>query len=241
MPFAAKVIRVLIASPSDLTDERKVAIDTVYEWNAQHAEAEAVVLLPVAWETHAAPRANIRPQQAINEQLVHKSDILVGMFWTKLGTSTGVAESGTVEEIDRFVAAGKPALLYFSSRPIDPAAIDPKQNKRLKAFKESTRKTALAGSFDSLEGLSQIIARNLLSEVRTLNIIGTRETSEHAAAASNSQSPAEQNEGQTTPDESWRRHDYELAAFSAIRKANVNRLTFDADDVELRLVVCCQP
>ncbi|MCK1346344.1 hypothetical protein [Bradyrhizobium sp. CW11] len=220
MPFTAKVYRVLIASPSDLTDERKIAIDTVYEWNAQHAEAESVILLPVAWETHATPRANVRPQQAINEQLVDKSDILVGMFWTKLGTSTGVAESGTVEEIDRFVAAGKPALLYFSSKPIDPAAIDPTQNKRLKAFREATHKIALAGSFNSLDSLRQVISRNLLSEVRNLNIRGTRETTESAAAASQSRSLTDANEGQTrlTPDESWDRNDYELAAFSAIRK-----------------------
>jgi hypothetical protein len=60
MSFTANVIRVLIASPSDLVEERKVAITTVYEWNAQHAEAESVVLLPVAWETHATPRSGVR-------------------------------------------------------------------------------------------------------------------------------------------------------------------------------------
>jgi Domain of unknown function (DUF4062) len=162
MSFTANVIRVLIASPSDLIEERKAAIDAVYDWNAQHAEAESVVLLPVAWETHATPRSGVRPQEAINQQLVDQSDILVGMFWTKLGTSTGVAESGTVEEIERFVAAAKPALLYFSSRPIDPAKIDPKQNRRLREFKESTYKNALVGSFDSIDTLRQTISRNLL-------------------------------------------------------------------------------
>src|SRR5271157_4737129 len=30
----------------------------------------------------------------------------LGIFWTKLGTSTTVAGSGTVEEIDQFVEAG---------------------------------------------------------------------------------------------------------------------------------------
>ncbi len=149
MPFTANVIRVLIASPSDLVDERRVAINTVYEWNAQHAEAESVVLLPVAWETHATPRTGVRPQQAINEQIVDKSDILVGMFWTKLGTSTGVAPSGTVEEIERFVAAGKPTLLYFSKRPVDPDTVDPKQNRRFRDFKESTYDNVLVGTFES--------------------------------------------------------------------------------------------
>src|ERR1700731_2767221 len=92
----------------------KLPLRRFIEWNALDGEAESVVLLPVAWETHATPRSGVRPQAAINEQLVDQSDILVGMFWTKLGTSTGVAPSGTVEEIERFISAGKPTLLYFS-------------------------------------------------------------------------------------------------------------------------------
>src|SRR5207245_4299115 len=127
----------------------------VYEWNAQHAGAESVVLLPVKWETHAMPQSGVKPQEALNRQLVRGADILVGMFWTKLGTSTGVAESGTVEEIDQFVAAGKPALLYFSSRPIDPNKIDLKQHKKLRSFKDATYKRALTGGFNSVDGLRQ--------------------------------------------------------------------------------------
>jgi hypothetical protein len=115
MSFKSETYRVLIASPSDLSEERQAATDAVNEWNAQHAAAESVVLLPVKWETHATPQSGVRPQDAINRQLVHECDLVVGMFWTKIGTNTGVAESGTVEEIDQFVAAGKPAMRYFSS------------------------------------------------------------------------------------------------------------------------------
>jgi len=56
------------------------------------------------------------------------------MFWTKIGTDTGVAESGTVEEIDQFVAAEKPTMLYFSRRPIDPNAINLRQQQKLRSF-----------------------------------------------------------------------------------------------------------
>jgi len=92
MPFTSETYRVLIASPSDLAEERQAATDAVNDWNAQHAFAESVVLLPVKWETHAVPQSGMRPQQAINEQLVQGCDILVGMFWTKIGTSTGVVK-----------------------------------------------------------------------------------------------------------------------------------------------------
>lgn len=166
MSFEAIILRVLIASPSDLAEERDAATQAINEWNALHAAAESVVLLPIRWETHATPRAGVRPQQAINEQLVQSADMVVGLFWTKLGTNTGVAESGTVEEIDQFVEAGKPALLYFSSRPVDPARIDVKQHKKLKAFKDATYKTALVGGFSSPAQLRQTLAADLLRQVR---------------------------------------------------------------------------
>ena len=146
MSFTATTYRVLIASPSDLTEEREAATMAINDWNAQHAAAEGIVLLPVKWETHARPESGVRPQGAINTQIVQASDILIGMFWTKLGTSTGVAESGTVEEINQFVEQQKPALLYFSNRPIDPGKIDLKQHRKLKAFKDETYRQALVGS-----------------------------------------------------------------------------------------------
>jgi len=169
MPTRSKVYRVMIGSPSDLAEERRAATEAIAEWNAQHADAEGAVLLPVKWETHALPTSGKRPQAAINEQLVDRCDILVGMFWTKLGTSTGVAASGTVEEIDRFVADGKPAMLYFSGRKVSNAKLDPKQSAKLTKFKAKTYKDALVGSFVSVEQLRRVLLRDLTRQVRMLN------------------------------------------------------------------------
>src|SRR3989442_1088891 len=116
MSFTATTLLVLIASPSDMPEERHVAAETISEWNALHSSADHIVLLPVRWETHVVPASGRRPQEIINQQLVRQCDILVGMFWTKLGSPTGVAESGTVEEIGEIVQRGKPAMLFFSGR-----------------------------------------------------------------------------------------------------------------------------
>lgn len=166
MPFKSETYRVLIASPSDLAEERQAATEAINEWNAQHAVAESTILLPVRWETHATPESGVKPQKAINKQVVRGCDILVGMFWTKIGTSTGVADSGTVEEIGQFVTSGKPALLYFSSRPIDPNKIDLKQHKKLRSFKNATCKKALTGAFSSVDELRQTLLRDLTRQVR---------------------------------------------------------------------------
>ncbi len=159
----------MIGSPSDLAQEREAASAAVSDWNALHAEVEGVVLLPVKWETHAMPTTGVRPQAAINEQLTDRCDILIGMFWTRLGTDTGVAASGTVEEIDRFVANGKPAMLYFSGRKISKSLLDSKQSAKLKSFKAKTYKKALVGSFATVAGLRQLLLRDLTRQVRALH------------------------------------------------------------------------
>jgi hypothetical protein len=73
-----------------------------------------------------------------------------------------------VEEIDQFVAAKKPALLYFSSRPIDPNKIDIKQHRKLRSFKAATHKHALVGSYSSMFELRQTLLGDLVSCVREL-------------------------------------------------------------------------
>ena len=128
------------------------------------------MLLPVRWKTDARPQTAARPQEAINQQIVRESDILIGMFWTRFGTHTGVAEFGTVEEINEFSAAGKPTMLYFSRRPVDPSGIDVQQLRQLREFNEATYKTALSGSFTSLDGLRQVLVRDLLSQVRAFGL-----------------------------------------------------------------------
>jgi hypothetical protein len=168
MAFNSKSYRVLIASPSDLLEERQIASEAVNEWNAQHAAAEGIVLLPVKWESHAMPESGLRPQEAINRQLVQECDILVGMFWTRLGTATGVAASGTVEEVDEFVESGKPAMLYFSGRPVDPNKIDLEQHGKLRTFKDDTCAKALTGSFASPAELRETLLRDLTRQVRRL-------------------------------------------------------------------------
>ncbi|SRR6266481_5390289 len=168
MSFPAETYRVMIASPSDLAEERQVAVKVINEWNDQHARAESLVLLPVMWETHATPRSGMRPQEVINRQIVSTCDIVVGIFWTKIGTHTGIAESGTIEEIAQFVDSGRPALLYFSRRPIDPNKIDLKQFRKLRSFKESIYKKALLGSFGGVDEFREILLRDLLREVREL-------------------------------------------------------------------------
>ncbi|MBN4056087.1 hypothetical protein JYT20_00025 [Rhodothermus sp. AH-315-K08] len=115
MSYQAIVYNILVASPGDVEHERRIVREKVHKWNEIHAAPTNVVLQPIGWETHAVPEMGDRPQAIINDQLVDHCDMLVGVFWTRLGTPTGKAASGTSEEIERFIKGRKTGVdLFFS-------------------------------------------------------------------------------------------------------------------------------
>jgi hypothetical protein len=165
MPYKAKVIKVMIATPGDVAKERQVIGDTVYEWNFVHSEDKDLVLLPVGWESHASPSMGDRPQAIINKQVLKNCDLLIAAFWTRLGTPTGKSASGTVEEIEEHLKAGKPAMIYFSSVPVALATVDNEQLESLQEFKVACRQKGLIEEFNSLEDLKEKLARQLAQTV----------------------------------------------------------------------------
>ncbi len=169
MSYQAIVFRILIASPGDVTAERKNIPEIIHAWNATHSEDYGVVLMPVLWETHSTPEMGDRPQAIINKQLVSSCDLLVGAFWTRIGTHTGVAESGSVEEIEEILKAEKPVLLYFSSAPVVPDSIDPDQYDRLKEFKSKCQKKGLTETYNDIPELREKLNRHLTKVVRQLH------------------------------------------------------------------------
>jgi hypothetical protein len=165
MTFEATAIKVMIASPSDVTAERQIIRDTIAVWNAVHAEDRRQVLLPIGWDTHASPELGDRPQEFINNQLLKTSDILVAVFWTKLGSSTGKFASGTVEEIEEHVNAGKTAMLYFSNAPVRMDSVDNAQYESLKDFKKQCRDRGLYEEFEESGEFKTKFERQLTQKV----------------------------------------------------------------------------
>lgn len=168
MSYESIVYRILIASPSDVDEEREVAARVIQDWNDLNSFNKKIVLLPVRWETHTTPTYGIRPQEAINRQIVDDCDLLIGFFWTKIGTPTGEDLSGTIEEIKRVSKAGKPVMLYFSKRGKDPSQIELSQLQALNKFKEEVYQIALVENFNSIVEFRDKISRQLEMKIREL-------------------------------------------------------------------------
>jgi hypothetical protein len=91
----------LISAPGDVPDaDIQTVTRTINRWNVTYGSAFGAVVLPLHWELHSAAEHGVRPQASLNTQLVDEADIVIAIFWNRLGTATGEAESGTVEEIE---------------------------------------------------------------------------------------------------------------------------------------------
>lgn len=161
MPYQATVFRVMIASPSDVENERRLIPEVLQEWNSVNSFEKRIVLIPMRWETDSAPIMGNRPQEIINKQVLKDCDLLVGIFWTRIGTPTGESVSGTVEEIEKHIDAGKPVMLYFSSAKVPPDSIEPKQYEELKAFKEKCKAEGRIETYKSLDEFRKKFAHQL--------------------------------------------------------------------------------
>lgn len=161
MSYISKVFNVMIASPGDVASERTIIRDVIYEWNAVHSESRNIVLMPIGWESHSSPEMGSSPQEIINRQVLDKCDLLVGVFWTRIGTPTSEYASGTVEEIEKHISSGKPAMLYFSSQPVAMDTVDLKQIEELKEFKISCQSRGLYEGYDSHADFKAKLYRHL--------------------------------------------------------------------------------
>ena len=172
MAHQATILNVMIASPSDVSEERQLVRDAIYEWNAIHSKQFGVMLNPVGWETHIAPEMGSRPQEIINKSILNNSDILIGLFWTRLGSPTGEYVSGTVEEISKHCKNNKLASIYISRKPY-PDNIDLQQLQLLRDQTQIWLKDGLLEFYDDQSIFKQKIKDHLSLHIQQNEYIQT--------------------------------------------------------------------
>lgn len=145
------VYRLFVAAPADVREEHAVIRDVVAAWNAVNSSHLRIAFEAVSWLSHSVPELSGPPQDVINRQIVDSADILVGVFWTRLGSPTNTASSGTVEEIELFRQSNRPAALFFSDCPTSPSEIDTDQYDAVNDFRATARQWGLHSSYSSVQ------------------------------------------------------------------------------------------
>lgn len=155
------IVKLAFCGPSDVSKETEMAKAIVTEWNLQHGEARGFWLKHQHWSTDSHPDMSERAQGVINRQMVDDSDIIVAIFWSRFGTSTGVAASGTEEEIRRGIRLGRKVMVYFSDLEPLPSNADKGQLEKLWTFRRELQSEGLCWNFSSRDQFRREFARHL--------------------------------------------------------------------------------
>lgn len=135
-------IRILLASPGNLSDDREKVSEIVKYINLDNGQREGFIAEIVSWETHSRPAAGESPQAVLNDQFPDDIDIFVGMMGTYFGTPTIRWGSGTEEEFriayERWEKTKTPEIMfYFSDAMSSLSQIDPEQLSKRNSFRKA--------------------------------------------------------------------------------------------------------
>ena len=165
---AISPIRVFIASPGDVNDERGVVRDVASELNGPLCRHGWEIEL-LGWENRGPTGG--RAQADINAD-VERCHIFIGILWQRWGTPTGGATSGFAEEWglarDRFQRSGAPDLwLYFKHGTHASRSVDPVELARVETFRREVAdaEAAFYKSFDDLAAFEKLVRERLTDEV----------------------------------------------------------------------------
>ena len=167
-----KTIRVFIASPGDVAEERDLTSLVVGELNRIFGNPFGVDLEAVRWETHAWPDAGNDAQDVINKQ-IGEFDILVGVMWRRFGSPTKRAKSGTGEEFERaynlFKKHGRPKVMfYFRTTPFYTTDLkELAQFRKVVQFRKALEKLGvLYWTYDGPLQFERNVREHLIRQVR---------------------------------------------------------------------------
>jgi methyl-accepting chemotaxis protein len=94
----------------------------IQSWNQRNGRSRALFFNMITWEDLVAPDIGDSPQDVINQQVGDDYDIFLGVMWSRFGTPTTTADSGTEEEFERAVLrhrAGEEIAVSFLIKTAD--------------------------------------------------------------------------------------------------------------------------
>lgn len=154
--YQANVYKIMIGAPSDIQYEIQIACQVINKWNNINSESKQLILLPLHWSISSYPTSGLHPQKIINQQLIEKSDSMICFFGTKLGTATDTDISGTVEEINEHIRAGKHVMVFFRNQ-IDAHELDIEQFRKLEEYKRTIQDKVLWVDYNNEQDLESIL------------------------------------------------------------------------------------
>ena len=161
MPKNVMQYDLLISCPGDIMEEVKIINQTVQKFNDQFSDTLGISIRTRHWSKNSYPQSGGKPQALLNEQFVKNCDAAVALLWTRFGTPTDQYGSGTEEEIEIMLEAGKQVFLYFSERPVPPSEMDSEGYTKVQALKQKYRDRGIYFSYSTIEEFERLFYAHL--------------------------------------------------------------------------------
>ncbi len=168
--------RIWAAGPSDVAEEITVLREVVDELN--HSGLRFLFHV-VNWMTDATPGLGSDGQAVINQTMPREYDLFLGVMWGRIGTATGRAPSGTLEEFQNAYSRWQQdpskvdVLFYFKDAPIAPSEMNLEQLQGVQTFRADLADKGLYATFRSTDELARHLRLNLPGRARAM--LTTRE------------------------------------------------------------------
>lgn len=160
--FTSNVYNVMIGAPSDIKEEIQIAKDVIFRWDMINSHLHHCVILPLHWNDSTYPTTGNPPQKSIDKQMVERSDLMVCIFCSRLGSPTDTHISGSVEEIEEHIKAGKTVMTFFRKNMLTPQNDkDIVQLQKLMEYKKSIRDSVYWGEYESAKDFEKIFREKL--------------------------------------------------------------------------------
>jgi hypothetical protein len=149
MAFQTIAYQIMIASPSEIGKEKVMIRESVDKWNRLFTKNYRIFLHLVEWETDTHPVTGKDPQLTIDEQILDDTDLLIVIFWKRLGSS------GTVHELEKQISAGKDVKLYFAKLSPNIDDFNEKEYNDVKDLQEKFKNKALYFEYHTHEEFNE--------------------------------------------------------------------------------------
>lgn len=174
MPRDAKILRIVVASASDVQAERDLVQVVADEVNYGAAGERNLVLQVSRWEKDAFPSFHAGGPQGLIDSILHiaECDIFVGIFWKRFGTPVTDARSGTEHEyrqaFEMWRQKGTPQIFFYFNQKLS----NPKSKEEtdqwgmVLEFRANFPKEGLWWPYQGKSDFKELLRRHLESFIR---------------------------------------------------------------------------
>ena len=170
----ANILRIVVASPSDVQAERDALPGVVDELNHGIASERGLQLTITRWEEDAYAGFHPQGPQGLIDAIlrIEDCDIFIGIFWKRFGTPVHDAKSGTAHEFQRAYEAWQQQrrphiMMYFNQTPYTPqTSAEAEQWRETLVFREGFPKEGLWWPYQGEAEFARLVRRHLTQFIR---------------------------------------------------------------------------